>query len=818
MKNHLNKLYLLLISLFIFSYNANSQDNPCDYLGQDYTEALQNLQSCENELNFTNYSLDDCQSTKSMLQEDLDNALIQLSEKQALITSLQSQITSLENQLNSIIPEDGITQQDVDDAIAAIIPEDGISQEDVDEAVANLISQYETEITNYQNMMNNCESNAINLSPLELDIPINLPQGWSMFGYTCLESLDVVEAFSGVSDNIEIVKDELGLAYLPSWGFSAFDNLSFGQGYQIKLFNSISDFQFCKTLVERISGCTDNVAFNYDSTANYDDGSCIPVVMGCMEEDAFNYNIDANTEDNTCIDVVLGCTDNLADNFNSNANTNDNSCIWTGCTNILFLEYNEMANVDDGSCETNATIGCTDSTALNFNSSANLDISYSASTSYLTYGNSGSGGYVEESYNVGDLNLNFIGGANIYNGISIQGYANEVTITYGSNLNFNIESFGLSSYYESSNSQFQCLNGEVIPGNYFNDGASECGTASFPADCSDGSDEECMGVPLGSMLSNDDNFFIVETSTGYSDSTTTNLSYLSFANINWLKIKYKGGGLHLENLEISSFSNQSTCILPILGCTDTSFLEYSSEANTDDGSCSVISVPGCMDETAFNFNPEANNDNGNCIPVSMGCIDNTMCNYNSSANTDDGSCYNNDLGCGCDTPAPAKGYDCNGNLLAPIYLQVSGNGKVEFVNISGYSLEIYDWDLWSSNSFNLVNAGISFEWIGCSNESVGSNSAYVCGATGINDSQGNSLINNPAINNYLSYDYTPSQNSNQEPFEVNFISSGGGGFYISGTGSSLIGYIAPNEFGTMECEVNLGSSNGGWYNIPVYFN
>ena len=279
MKNHLNKLYLLLISLFIFSYNANSQDNPCDYLGQDYTEALQNLQSCENELNFTNYSLDDCQSTKSMLQEDLDNALIQLSEKQALITSLQSQITSLENQLNSIIPEDGITQQDVDDAIAAIIPEDGISQEDVDEAVANLISQYETEITNYQNMMNNCESNAINLSPLELDIPINLPQGWSMFGYTCLESLDVVEAFSGVSDNIEIVKDELGLAYLPSWGFSAFDNLSFGQGYQIKLFNSISDFQFCKTLVERISGCTDNVAFNYDSTANYDDGH-IPVIYG----------------------------------------------------------------------------------------------------------------------------------------------------------------------------------------------------------------------------------------------------------------------------------------------------------------------------------------------------------------------------------------------------------------------------------------------------------------------------------------------------------------------------------------------------------
>ena len=56
-----------------------------------------------------------------------------------------------------------------------------------------------------------------------------------MFGYTCLESIDIVEAFSGVPDKIEIVKDEWGLAYLPAWGFSAFDNLEFGEGYQIKM-------------------------------------------------------------------------------------------------------------------------------------------------------------------------------------------------------------------------------------------------------------------------------------------------------------------------------------------------------------------------------------------------------------------------------------------------------------------------------------------------------------------------------------------------------------------------------------------------------
>ena len=80
------------------------------------------------------------------------------------------------------------------------------------------------------------------------NIPLDLPQGWSMFGYTCLESLDVIEAFSGVSDNIEIVKDEWGLAYLPAWGFSAFSNLEFGEGYQIKMIEAVTDFQFCTTI------------------------------------------------------------------------------------------------------------------------------------------------------------------------------------------------------------------------------------------------------------------------------------------------------------------------------------------------------------------------------------------------------------------------------------------------------------------------------------------------------------------------------------------------------------------------------------------
>tara|TARA_B100000700_G_scaffold299872_1_gene367371 strand:- start:15 stop:563 length:549 start_codon:yes stop_codon:yes gene_type:complete len=41
--------------------------------------------------------------------------------------------------------------------------------------------------------------------------------------------------------------------------------------------------------------------FNYNPSANEDDGSCIPKLFGCTDSFAYNYNLDANTEDSTCI-------------------------------------------------------------------------------------------------------------------------------------------------------------------------------------------------------------------------------------------------------------------------------------------------------------------------------------------------------------------------------------------------------------------------------------------------------------------------------------------------------------------------------------
>ena len=56
-------------------------------------------------------------------------------------------------------------------------------------------------------------------------------------------------------------------------------------------------------------------------------------------------------------EIITGCTDTVADNFNSSANTDDGSCEYWGCTDTEADNFDEQANVNDGSCE---YWGCTD--------------------------------------------------------------------------------------------------------------------------------------------------------------------------------------------------------------------------------------------------------------------------------------------------------------------------------------------------------------------------------------------------------------------------------------------------------------------------
>jgi hypothetical protein len=93
------------------------------------------------------------------------------------------------------------------------------------------------------------------------------------------------------------------------------------------------------------------------------------------------------------------------------------------------------------------------------------------------------------------------------------------------------------------------------------------------------------------------------------------------------------------------------------GCTDEAAANYSSAADTDDGSCifpgctdpeainydpdanfaaPVCQYVGCTDPEAANFDPQATIDDGSC--VFLGCTDEDALNFDPTANTDDGSC------------------------------------------------------------------------------------------------------------------------------------------------------------------------------------
>ena len=136
--------------------------------------------------------------------------------------------------------------------------------------------------------------------------------------------------------------------------------------------NADYDDGSCNTLV--VLGCMDSTAFNFDPAANVElAGSCIPTVLGCMNEFAFNYNPLANTPD-TCIAIVEGCMDPIAMNYDSLANTSDNSCVYFayGCTDPTAFNFDPLANTDDGSC-IEVIYGCMDPTMFNFNPDANTD-------------------------------------------------------------------------------------------------------------------------------------------------------------------------------------------------------------------------------------------------------------------------------------------------------------------------------------------------------------------------------------------------------------------------------------------------------------
>ena len=153
----------------------------------------------------------------------------------------------------------------------------------------------------------------------------------------------------------------------------------------------------------------------------------------------------------------------------------------------------------------------------------------------------------------------------------------------------------------------------------------------------------------------------------------------------------------------------SVTIIPIIGCTDLTAMNYNPAATSDDGSC-IATVPGCMNPLASNYNPIVNTSDGSC--VFLGCTDASQFNYDNTATVDDGSC----------TPFV---YGC----IDPTAFNYSGTANTQDINVPCVATELGCTD------------PSMFNFSGTANVDDGSCVSIVFGCTDINATNFSALVN-----------------------------------------------------------------------------
>ena len=223
------------------------------------------------------------------LEEDLQSAESQVLGLESDTTVLNSYIYSLENEIDSLetvisnleeeksalIANHALVIQNLeqDHAIEVSDLQDDVNELEEDLEIADsqvlALGADTIQLNSLINQLNAAEIDSLLIDSLitanlnlsdELDscriesencvsdpIMVDLASGWNMIGFTLHEEQDVVASFDGISDKLEIVKDNYGDVYLVEWDFNGIGNLIPGQGYQLKLSEAVSGFTFPTT-------------------------------------------------------------------------------------------------------------------------------------------------------------------------------------------------------------------------------------------------------------------------------------------------------------------------------------------------------------------------------------------------------------------------------------------------------------------------------------------------------------------------------------------------------------------------------------------
>ena len=166
----------------------------------------------------------------------------------------------------------------------------------------------------------------------------------------CVGAYTVTTGFMGMAvwgdETTTPEKDGLATGDIPSWFISFDDEIYYLMevpefpGYQLNGISMING----GTIIIPFSGCTNPYADNYDSSANFDDGSCYR--YGCTSLWADNYDPYATIDDGSC--YRFGCTSYWADNYDTYATADDGSCFKYGCMQPNDCNYDYLATIDPG--------------------------------------------------------------------------------------------------------------------------------------------------------------------------------------------------------------------------------------------------------------------------------------------------------------------------------------------------------------------------------------------------------------------------------------------------------------------------------------
>ncbi|MDC3198297.1 hypothetical protein OAT89_01400 [bacterium] len=459
-------------------------------------------------------------------------------------------------------------------------------------------------------------------------------------------------------------------------------------------------------------GCTDETASNYDSSADYDDGSCAYDVPGCTDETACNYDATATTDDGSClendecgvcggdgiaegscdcdgntVDALGVCGGTCAADADGNGVCDDAEIL--GCTDAEACNYESSATQDDGSCAELDECGVCGGDGI---AEGACDCEGSVLDECGVCGGDGiaegacdcDGTLPADGYDCAGVCLNDTDGDGTCDEFEIAGCTDSNALNFNpeatdddgscASLTYALALQGIIDFTVPSGGN----NGKAIHvvasadiadlssfgiGVANNGGGTDGEEYSFPAAAVSAGDdilvvrsEEAMAAYFADCYSEFEHVFMGNTDISQNGDDAIELFELETVIETFGDINVDGTGQEWEYMDSWAYKVDGIWTYGEVNCTDGTETTYDSD-------CPYPLCPSL---------PE-------------GCTDETACNYDSEAILDDGSCLQEDIcgvcggdgiaegACDCDGNGPEEGYDCDGVCLN----DVDGDGTCD---------------------------------------------------------------------------------------------------------------------------------------------